>query len=380
MNFDCIDRALASRVDSGEIPGAAAAVADRDGIIYSGAFGLRDAGNRIAMAADDIFGIFSMTKPFTSVAAMMLIEEGRLRMDQPVSEFLPYLAKPEVITRFDESSGSCETRPARGEITVRHLLTHTAGFGYIFFNSDVNLMVTKTGRAMTELPLLFEPGTRWMYGPNTRILGKAVEEITGMTLEDVFGERIFGPLGLRDTCYALPREKFGRLVTTHRRKDGVFEEDPPGEGPAFNMLGDTGLYSTAVDYANFLRLFLNGGELGGARVLSGESVKMMVSNQIGGLVVETLPGVLPDLVKPFPIGGGRDKFGLGFQITVCEDDDALHRSQGSCGWAGMRNTFFWFDPKAGIAAVLMMQAVPFYDEACIAAYRSFEEAVYKSLG
>jgi methyl acetate hydrolase len=128
----------------------------------------------------------------------------------------------------------------------------------MFFNSEVNLMVKKTGRAATELPLLFEPGTRWMYGPNTRVLGKAVEEITGMTLEDVLRERVCGPLGLRDTCYALPEEKYDRLVTTHRRKDGKLVEDLRAENPEIRMLGDTGLYSTAGDYAAFLRLFLNG--------------------------------------------------------------------------------------------------------------------------
>jgi len=380
MNFDCIDQFLRSSTESGEIPGAAAAVANADGIIYIGAFGLRDAGNHVPMAPDDIFEIFSMTKPFTSVVAMMLLEEDKLRLDQPVSEFLPYLAKPEVITGFDENTVSYETRPARGEITVRHLLTHTAGYGYVFFNRRVNLLSGKTGRAATELPLLFEPGTRWMYGPNTRVLGKAVEEITGKTLEDVFRERIFGPLGLRDTCYTLPGEKYGRLVTTHRRKDGGLMEDPRAENPEIRMLGDTGLYSTAGDFATFLRLFLNGGKIDGTRLIGEESVRMMVSNQIGGLVVETMPGIMPELVNPFPIGGGKDKFGLGFQITVCEDNDEYHRSQGSCGWAGMRNTFFWFDLKAGIAAVLMMQVVPFYDEACIDIYRGFEENVYKALG
>jgi CubicO group peptidase (beta-lactamase class C family) len=380
MNFDGIDQFLGNRVDSGEIPGAAAAVVNRDGILYSGAFGLRDAANRVSMTPDDIFEIFSMTKPFTSVVVMMLLEEGKLGLDQPVSEFLPYLTKPEVIASFDENTVSYETKPAQGEITVRHLLTHTAGYGYMFFNSEVNLMVKKTGRAATELPLLFEPGTRWMYGPNTRVLGKAVEEITGMTLEEILSERICGPLGLRDTCYALPEEKYDRLVTTHRRKDGKLVEDLRAENPEIRMLGDTGLYSTAGDYATFLRLFLNGGKIDGTRLISEESVRMMVSNQIGGLVVETMPGIMPELVNPFPTGGGRDKFGLCFQITECEDNDALHRSHGSCSWAGMKNTFFWLDLKAGIAAVLMMQVVPFYDEACINVYRGFEENVYKAFG
>jgi len=237
MNMDGIDQLLGSKVDSGEIPGAAAVVADRDGILYSGAFGLRDAANGIPMTPGDIFEIFSMTKPFTSVAVMMLIEEGVLGMDQPISDFLPSLAKPEVITGFDESTGSYETRPADGEITVRHLLVHTAGFGYIFFSRAVNFLTNKTGRPATELPLLFDPGTRWMYGPNTRVLGSAIEKITGMTLEEVLRERIFGPLGLRDTCYTFPGEKYDRLVTTHRRKDGKLLEDPRADKPEIRILG-----------------------------------------------------------------------------------------------------------------------------------------------
>lgn len=380
MDIGEIDQLLGNEVNRGEVPGAAAAVADREGILYSGAFGLRDAANNIPLTPDDIFEIFSMTKPFTTVAAMMLIEEGVLGMDQPVSEILPYLAKPLVLTSFDENTGSYETRPAAGEITVRHLLTHTAGFGYIFFSRAVNILTQKTGKAATELPLLFDPGTRWMYGPNTRVLGKAIEEITGKTLEEVLRERIFGPLGLHDTCYTLSEEKYPRLVTTHKRKDGTLVEDPRADKPEMRMLGDTGLYSTAVDYATFLRLFLNGGTLGGTRILSEESVRMMMSNQIGGLVIETLPGIIPDLAKSFPIGGGRDKFGLGFQISAGNGDDALHRSPGSCSWAGMKNTFFWLDPKKGIAAVLMMHVAPFYDEACLDVYRGFEEAVYKGLG
>jgi methyl acetate hydrolase len=225
-------------------------------------------------------------------------------------------------------------------ITVRHLLTHTAGFGYIFFSLAENFLTKRTGRDSTELPLIFEPGTRWMYGPNSRVLGKAVEKITGMKLEEVMRERICGPLSLRDTFYALPEARYSGLVTTRRRKNDVLVEGPRGEKPAEIVLGDTGLYSTAVDYTTFLRLFLNGGKLGGTRILSDESVGMMVRNQIGGLFVETLPGIIPDMAKSFPIGGGTDKFGMGFQISAGKGNDPLHRSPGSCSWAGMKNTFF----------------------------------------
>lgn len=379
MNMDGIDQFLKGAVDRGEIPGAVAAVANRDRILYEGAFGLMNAANNVGMRTDAIFEIFSMTKPLTTVAVMMLLEDGRLGLDQPASDFLPSLANPEVITSFDEDAVTYETKPAECGITIRHLLTHTAGLGYIFFSRIVNLLTNKTGKSATELPLLFEPGTRWMYGPNTRVLGKVVEKITGMTLEEFFRARITGPLGLEDTFYSLPQEKYSRLVTTHRRKDGELIEDPGGEKPETNMLGDTGLYSTAGDYVRFLRMFLNDGALDGTRILSGESIAAMTQNRIGGLVVETLPGIIPDTARSFPIGGGRDKFGLGFQITVGDGDDTLHRSPGSCGWAGMKNTFFWFDPQKGIAAVIMMHVFPFYDEACVKVLGGFEEAVYKGV-
>lgn len=372
-----IDSYMNGAVDSGEIPGAVAIVADRERTLYSGAFGLMDSANNVAMKPDTIFEIFSMTKPFTTVAVMMLIEEGRMALDQPVSDFLPEYANPEVITGFDEDTVTYETKPADRVITVRHLLTHTAGFGYIFFSRIVNLLTKKTGKSAIELPLLFEPGTRWMYGVSTRILGKAVEEISGKTLEEVLRERICGPLNLPDTCYILPEEKYSRIATTHRRKDGVLVEDAERKEPSVYVFGDTGLYSTAEDYIMLLRMLLNGGELDGKRLLSRDSVDMMTRNQIGGLTVEKLPGIIPDVARSFPLGAGRDKFGLGFQITAGERDDPSRRSPGTCSWAGMRNTFFWFDPRKGIAAVLMMHVVPFYDEACLNVLRGFEEAVYR---
>ncbi len=374
-----IDRVLEGYVERNEIPGVTAAVASRDRILYKGAFGLMDAANNVEMRNDAIFEIFSMTKPFTSVAVMMLLEEGRLELDQPVSDFLPSLRNPEVITWFDEPSVTYETKPAEAEITIRHLLTHTAGFGYIFFSHIVNLLSKKTGKNATELPLLFEPGTRWMYGPNTRVLGKMVEEITGTTLEEFFRIRIWGPLGLDDTCYLLPPEKLDRLATTHRRKGGELVEDPVKENPKPLVLGDTGLYSTAGDYVRFLQMFLNGGALDNTRILSEESAGLMVRNQIGSLVVETLPGIIPDMARSFPMGGGRDKFGLGFQITAGNGGSPHVRSPGSCSWAGMKNTFFWFDPQKEIAAVIMMHVMPFYDETCVKVLEGFEEAVYKAL-
>jgi len=378
-NMAEIDELLQGVVDRNEIPGVVAAVTGRDRILYKGAFGNMDTANNVEMSADAIFEIISLTKPFTSVAVMMLLEEGRLDLDQPVSDFLPSLRKPEVITRFDEAAVTYETKPAEGEITIRHLLTHTAGFGYMFFSRIVNLLMKKTGKNATDLPLLFEPGTRWMYGPNTRVLGRMVEEITGMTLEEYFRARISGPLGLDDTCYLLPEERYNRLVTTHRRKDGKLIEDPGRAEPETNMLGDTGLYSTSGDYVRFLQMFLNDGALDNTRILSKESIGMMVCNQIGELVVEIMPGIIPDMTRSFPIGGGRDKFGLGFQITAGNGESSHLRSPGSCGWAGMKNTFFWFDPQKEIAAVIMIQVMPFYDETCVKVLGDFEEEVYKGL-
>jgi CubicO group peptidase (beta-lactamase class C family) len=374
-----IDQQLQGAVDRKDIPGVVAIVANRDRILYHQAFGKMDVLNDVEMQKDTIFGIASMTKAITSVAVMTLYEEGRFDLDDPISQYIDWLSNPQVITSFDEEDGTYSTKPAEQEITIRHLLAFTAGFGYSFANSLMALLVEKTGKTERELPLLHEPGEKWTYGMEVRVLGELVEELSGRTLPQFLRERIFDPLGMSDTFYVLPAEKYPRWVTRHQRENGVLRERPNPEKQRPFIVGDAGLLSTAPDYVKFLQMLLSGGRLHESRILSEDSVQLMTQNQIGDLVVETQRGPNPLLSRAFPLGAGRDKFGLGFQITVADGKEGHLRSPGSYSWSGLSNTHFWVDPEKGIVAVILMQVLPFYDETCIAVYQGFEELVYEHL-
>ena len=375
-----IDQLLQDAVDRKDIPGVVAIVANRDRILYHQSFGKMDVMNGVEMQKDTIFGIASMTKPITSVAVMMLYEEGRLDLDDPISQYLDWLSNPEVIISFDEEDGTYSTKPAEREITIRHLLTFTAGFGYSFANSLMALLVEKTGKTESELPLLHEPGEKWTYGMEVRVLGELVEELSGRTLPQFLKERIFDPLGMSDTFYVLPAEKYPRWVTRHQRENGILRERPNPEKQRPFIVGDAGLLSTAPDYVRFLQMLLSGGRFNGNRILSEASIRLMTQNQIGELVVEIQRGPYPLLSRAFPLGARRgDKFGLGFQIAVADGKEGHLRSPGSYSWSGLSNTHFWVDPEKGIVAVILMQVLPFYDETCIAVYQGFEELIYEHL-
>ena len=375
-----IDQLLQDAVDRKDIPGVVAIVANRDRILYHQSFGKMDVMNGVEMQKDTIFGIASMTKPITSVAVMMLYEEGRLDLDDPISQYLDWLSNPEVIISFDEEDGTYSTKPAEREITIRHLLTFTAGFGYSFANSLMALLVEKTGKTERELPLLHEPGEKWTYGMEVRVLGELVEELSGRTLPQFLKERIFDPLGMSDTFYVLPAEKYPRWVTRHQRENGILRERPNPEKQRPFIVGDAGLLSTAPDYVRFLQMLLSGGRFNGNRILSEASIRLMTQNQIGELVVEIQRGPYPLLSRAFPLGARRgDKFGLGFQIAVADGKEGHLRSPGSYSWSGLSNTHFWVDPEKGIVAVVLMQVLPFYDETCIAVYQGFEELIYEHL-
>jgi CubicO group peptidase (beta-lactamase class C family) len=235
------------------------------------------------------------------------------------------------------------------------------------------------GTSVTSLPLLHDPGTRWTYGESTRVLGTLVEEVSGQPLDEFMSERIFVPLGMGDTFYRVPAPKARRVATVHRTTpEGLVETPNPAEITA-PVYGDGGLHSTAADYAKFIQLFLNDGRApNGMRLLSEATVALMGENHIGAVLVEQQPAALPALSEPFPLGAGRDKFGLGFQITG-RHNDAFARSPGSMAWAGIFNTEFWIDPERGIGGVLLMQYLPFYDAAAIATLQGFERRVYEGL-
>jgi CubicO group peptidase (beta-lactamase class C family) len=264
---------------------------------------------------------------------------------------------------------------------VRHLLTHTSGLGYTFSNPTLAALASpEPGTSITGLPLLHDPGTRWTYGESTRVLGTLVEEVSGQPLDEFLSERIFVPLGMSDTFYTVPAPKVARVTTVHRTTPAGLVETPNPTEITAPVYGDGGLHSTAADYAKFIQLFLNDGRApNGMRLLSEATVRLMGQNNTGSVLVEQQPAALPALTEPFPLGAGRDTFGLGFQITGAHDDP-FARSPGSMSWAGIFNTEFWIDPRRGIGGVLLMQYLPFYDGAAIETLQGFERRVYQGLG
>jgi methyl acetate hydrolase len=379
---DGLAQVLTRAVQRGDTPGLVGLVVDRNGVLFEGAAGKLSPSRPEAMPVNAIFNIASMTKPVTSVAIMMLLEQGKLALEDPVSKYLPGFDNLRVITKFNEKDGTYETRPAKRPITLRHILTHTSGIGYGFSNPIVARLQQGNNKMEWEFPLLNDPGDKWNYSASTRVLGLVVEKITGQTLEDYYQKNIFQPLGMVDTSFAVAKDKQARVVMPLNHEGGKFEErpgQPVPSTPTPPYRGDGGLYSTVQDYGRFMQMLLNGGHLGPARVLTARSVRLMGLNQIGKVFVTEQPAAIPALTKPFPLGAGRDKFGLGFQISEQGPDSATYRRPGSMSWAGIFNTEFWVDPKTGVGGVLMMQFLPFYDDGAIRALREFEAEVYKGL-
>jgi methyl acetate hydrolase len=369
---------LKTVTDRGDVPGVVVAVVGKDDILYHEAFGRSRTLSNAPMAKDTIFNMASMTKPVTSVAIMMLVDEGKLKLDDDVAKYLPKYKNPLVISKFNEADATYETRPAKRPITIRHLLTHTSGIGYAVGSSMVTKIVAKTKKSELDLPLQFDPGESWAYGPSTRVLGDVVEAISGQKLDAFLESRILGPLGMRDTSYLVPAEKYGRVVAVNTRgADGKLVEQPVPATLAATVQGDAGLYGTAGDYALFLRMFLNHGTLNGKRILSEESVKTMFEPNSGTVVVKEQQSVNLSLSRNFPTGAGKDKWGLGFQLA--SEKLPNRRSPGSGTWAGVFNTHFFIDPIKELGVIVMMQTLPFYDDTSMAVYGGVEETVYKNL-
>jgi len=373
---DALSAALDAAIARGDAPGMVALVVDRDGVVFEDAVGLSNVAAGTEMPVDAIFNLASMTKPVTSVAVMMLVEEGLIGLDDPVAQYLPEFEGREVVTNVEP----LVTEPAQVTLTVRHLLSNTSGLAYGFANATVVALTQSTGLAELALPLLNEPGAEWHYSGSTRVLGQIVEQVSGDSLEDFFQARIFEPLGMVDTSYAVATEKQSRLPTTHSRAAGGGLDEQQQFGvqatPTPPFTGDGGLFSTAQDYGQFMRLFLNGGSVDGVQILSAESVAAMGNSQIGEIYVELQETTNPAISQSFPLGAGVDKFGLGFQLTGPGTAPGAHRNVGSMSWAGIFNTEFWIDPAAGIAATLLMQVLPFYDAGALRALAEFEAAVY----
>ena len=374
-----IDRMFQSAVENGEIPGVVAAVVNKDRILYLKAFGKQDVGKGIPMSTNTVFRIASMTKPVTSAGIMMLYEQGKVRLDDPAGDYLPAYKGREVIATFNEKDATYTTRPAKGEITIRHLLTHTSGLSYDFTSPTVLAIQAKTGRDPKDLPLLFDPGTRWTYSPATAVLGSIIEKISGQSLEAWDQARIFRPLGMVDTSYTPAPDEVARLATIHQRDATGLTENPNPAQFTPSLRGDGGLVSTAADYSAFVQLLLNEGRWHGQQLLKPETIRLMTSNQIGDVVVETMPAALPRRSAVFPFGAGKDKFGLGFQITMTDGARTHERGAGSYTWAGINNTHFWVDPKHGIGVVILTQVLPFYNETSMGVLKRFERLIYEHL-
>jgi methyl acetate hydrolase len=373
-----IDDALRDAVERTEIPGVVAMAADRNRVLYQGAFGLADIGDARPLKLDALFRIASMTKAITSVAAMQLIEQGRFGLDDPVEKHLPQFAKLSVFESFDAATGAYKLRPATRSITVRHLFTHTSGLGYGFTSPTLRDFKPRAGEDYPVGPLLFEPGEKWLYSTSTDWLGRLVEMVSGLALEAYFRRHILDPLEMSDTFYYVPQDKQARLVTVNRRQpDGSMAKEP-NQPPTTDFIrgGGGGLSSTAGDYIRFTRMLLNDGVLDGARILSAKSVDAMAQNHIGTIGVPALETALPDRSDDFSfIADGRDKWGLGFLISA----DAVpgKRSAGSLSWGGINNTYFWVDRSRGITGVILMQFLPFADRKALALYDAFERGVYQ---
>jgi len=373
-----ISAVLKTATDRGDVPGVAVAVVNKDGLLYNEGFGKSRTLTNTPMAKDTIFNMASMTKPVTSVAVMMLVDEGKLKLDDEVATYLPQWKDRPVISKFNEADASYETRPAKRPITIRHLLTHTSGIGYGFSSPMLTKIMEKTKKTDLDMPLLFDPGDSWAYGASTRVLGHVVEAISGQKIDAFLESRILSPLGMHDTSYLVPTTKYARVVAVNARgNDGKFREAPvPATIPA-TVQGDGGLYGTPSDYGLFLRMLLNRGALNGKRILSEKSAKAMLEAATGSVVVKEQQSANLALSRNFPVGAGKDKWGLGFQLAA--DKQANRRSPGSGTWAGIFNTHFFIDPSKEVGVVVMMQTLPFYDEASMKVYAGVEEAVYANL-
>jgi methyl acetate hydrolase len=382
-----IDQLLRQMSDAKEIPGVVAIAATSKETIYQGAFGKRDLSKDVAMTQDSVFWIASMTKAITSAAGMQLVEQGKLSLDEPIGKVLPDLASPQVLEGFD-ANGEPKLRPAKKPITLRHLMTHTAGFAYNMWNGDILQYLEKTGtpavttcqNAALKTPLASDPGTRWEYGINIDFVGKAVEAASGKRLDAYLRDHMFTPLGMSDTGFKITDDMRKRLVGMHARgEDGSLTPIPfeLEQEPEFHM-GGGGLYGTAADYLKFTRMILNKGRGNGNQVLKPETVALMGQNHIGELNMGKMTTAIgwatndvdlyPDIVK---------KWGLSFLINSAKTPEG--RSPGSLAWAGLANTYYWIDPARDVAGVILMQLLPFADKKCLEAFAGFERGVYAGL-
>lgn len=382
-----IDQILRQKSDAKEIPGVVAVAASGSDIIYQGAFGKRDLSKDDPMTLDSVFWIASMTKAVTTAGAMQLVEQGKLSLDEPIGKVLPDLASPQVLEGFD-AKGEPKLRAAKRPITLRQLMTHTAGFCYELWNSDKAAYLEKTGtpgittcqNAALKTPLASDPGTRWEYGTNIDFVGKAVEAASGKRLDAYLRDHLFAPLGMSDTAFKITDDMRRRLVGMHvRGEDGQLAPIPfeLEQNPEFHM-GGGGLYSTAGDYLKFCQMILNRGKGNGHQLLKAETVATMGQNHIGELTVTRMTTAAPMYTNTVDLYPDQvKKWGLSFLINTAKTAEG--RSAGSLAWAGLANTYYWIDPTRNVCGVILMQLLPFADAKCLEAFAGFERGVYAGL-
>ena len=382
-----LDAQLRQRADSGAVPGVVAIAASGSKLLYQGAFGRRDASQPQPMTQDSVFWIASMTKAVTAAAAMQLVEQGRIDLDEPIGRVLPELASPQVLLGFDEG-GAPQLRPARAPVTLRRLLTHTSGLCYDMWNADMAQFrrtqnvppVTSCRHAALNVPLVSEPGSRWEYGISLDFVGKTIEAVSGQRLDAYLRDHLLAPLGMTDTAFKIGDAQRARLVAMHRRNsDGSLTPMPfeIEQDPEFHM-GGGGLYGTAADYVKFMQMILNNGRSSGQQLLRPETIALMADNHIGDLEVTPMRSAIPFATNDLDLYPGLPKkWGLSFLINGEATPEG--RSAGSLAWAGLANTYFWIDPARDLCGVILMQVMPFADAQCLETFAAFERAVYSEL-
>ncbi len=359
-----LDAMLEEAIQNDEIPGLVALVARNGKIVYHAAKGKADAADGKGMSKDAIFRIASQTKAITSTAVMMLWEEGKFRLDDPISNWIPEFKNPHVLQNFRFADSSFTARPANKEITIRHLLTHTSGLGYGVIDGDerMKMIYQKAGivdlyttenisigdniKKLAVLPLHHNPGEKYTYSEGLDVLGYLIEIVSGMPFDQFLRTRIFEPLGMQDTWFYLPDAKANRLVKVQRKVDGKWENFPvtfydpqyPISGAKRFFSGGAGLSSTAKDYATFLQMYLNGGELNGIRILSRNTIETMMKNQIGDL------------------WSGAKHYGLAFGVVTAQGvAEGGIGSEGTFDWGGYFNTQYFADPQEKVIGIVMKQ-------------------------
>jgi methyl acetate hydrolase len=387
MNPSAIDGLLERAVHDGVMPGVVALVGDCDGVLYEGAFGALSVDGGSPVRSDTVFWLASMTKALVSVAALQLIERHELDLEQPVTDILPAFGALRVLDGFDGDSPRLRAPERRA--TIRQLLTHTAGAGYWFANSDLLRYHQLTGSpdpstgklaALFDVPLIADPGTRWEYGTNIDWLGLVVQEVSGQNLASFCSEHIFAPLGMKDTTFTPTESHAPRTMTVHARTPDGLRPAPRGLGADAEFYsGGAGASGTGPDYLRFLRALLRDGELDGARVLMPLTVQLAFTDHLRGAPVpEVMRSALPQLSNDVPSLPYAQGWGLAFRL-VLEDVPGMRRA-GTGDWAGLANCYYWIDRTTGIAGTFLTQVLPFFDARIVDTARGFEQAVYASVG